>query len=362
MKKLLLCCFLFFSLAASSQEHINYLENNIDAIIADVPGLSEKVDINIKEASLADFLVAVSDVHKVNISVDPKLKQISIVNSFSDVTVADLLLFLCKEYNLTIDFTGNILSIKPYIEPKAVPVEKVIDVTYDYNNQLLSLDLKDDKLYDAFKRIMDVTGKNLVFAPGMENQLITAYIKEMPIDAALNKLAYANDLILTKTRDNFYLFDRYDSPNSAVSASDKNSSQVRQTRPQRQRRSNFFFNVTDRQRQLLEVDFENTPIASIVYDIGNELEIDMFIASPLENAGNATVKAKNITFDELLIKIFEANQQTAQNRPSGPSQYNDGNSGMAGSQTGANESYSFMKKDGIYFFGTKSQLTVRNVK
>ena len=86
-------------------------------------GLTEnvKTEINVDNITLANFLLAVSDVHKVNINVSPELNQISIANNFTDVSVADLLVFLCKEYNLTIDFTGNILSIKQYFEPPKLP-------------------------------------------------------------------------------------------------------------------------------------------------------------------------------------------------------------------------------------------------
>ncbi|NDI98156.1 type II and III secretion system protein [Flavobacterium sp. LaA7.5] len=356
MKKILFCCILLTFTVFYGQEdkRIEQIRNNIELIFPDTPGLAEKVNVNIKQATLSDFLLAVSEVHKVNISVDPALKQTTIVNNFSDVIVADLILFLCKEYKLTVEFTGNILAVKPYAPPVEAPKEKVIDVDYDYNNELLSLNLKDDKLYDAFKKIMDESGRNLVFTPGMENQLLTVYIKNMPFDAALNKLAYANNLYVTKSRDNFYLFDRLDAP-----APDKSSSAVSQNKPQRQRRSNFFFNILDKDRQLLEVDFENTPISSIVYDIGTELQIDLFIASPLENAGNATVKAKNITFDELLMKMFEANATNAQANNAPPQQQFNNTTGQQGA---ANDFYTFLKENNIYYFGTKSQLTVRNVK
>lgn len=370
MNKLLCFFFIFTSLMVYSQEdqRIDKIRNQIELITADTPGLSEKVNIKIKEAPLSDFLIAVSEVHKVNISVAASLKQISIVNNFTDVTVGDLLIFLCKEYKLSIDFTGNILSIKPYEAPKELPTEKNIDVGYDYEKDLLTLNLKDDKLYDAFKKIMDISGKNLVFAPGMENQLLTVYIKSMPFDAALNKLAYANDLAVSKSRDNFYLFDKLSGGGSLAAGAD-NSGTVRLNKPQRLRKSNFYFNVIDKERQLLEVDFENTPIASIVYDIGNELGIDVFIASPLDNAGNATVKAKNITFDELLARIFEANVQNTSSSGSQNSRNNTSslqgidamNNGMAIPASGV-DSYTFMKKDRIYYFGTKSQLSVRNIK
>jgi len=368
MRQLLPYIFFLTGLLGFAQDNkrIDMIRNNIEAIAADTPGLTERVNINIKEASLSDFLIAVSEIHKVNLSVSPKLKQISIVNNFTDVTVGDLLVFLSKEYNLSIDFTGNILAIKPYEAPKEIVAEKIIDVTYDPSGDLLTLNLKDDKLYDAFKRIMDVSGKNLVFVPGMENTPLTAYIKNMPFDAAINKLAYGNDLTVSKSRDNFYLFDKFATTSGTAAISEGTGVTMRQSRPQRSRKSNFFFTVTDKQRQLLEVDFENTPIASIINDIGAELEIDLFIASPLENAGSATVKAKNITFDELLTRIFEAasaasiNQPPASGRSSGQSL--DGNNNAMAIPAAAMETYTYLKRDNIYYFGTKTQLSVRNVK
>jgi type IV pilus assembly protein PilQ len=345
--------FLAFQITFSQDVRIQQIKNNIEAINSEAMGLSEKVNINIKEASLSSFLLAVSEVHKVNISVAPSLSQINIVNNFNDVTVADLLVFLCKEHNLTIDFTGNILSIKPYEKPKDKAIIKTIDVKYDSSNDLLSIDLKEDKLYDAFKKIMNESGKNIVFAPGLESKLLTAYIQNMPFDAALNKLAYANNLSVSKSRDNFYLFDQLDG-NYSPESSNPNNSNTRQNKPQRSRKSNFFFNVVDADKKILDVDFENTPISSIIYDIGHELNIDMFISSPLESAGNATVKAKNISFDALLSKLFEINNETKNT-----SNTQNGNDGATNYST---DYYTYMKNGAIYYFGTKNQLVVRNVK
>jgi type IV pilus assembly protein PilQ len=108
---------IIFQVSYSQESRILQLKNNIEAITADAPGLAEKVNINIRESSLSSFLMAVSEVHKINISMAPNLAQINIVNNFTNVTVGDLLVFLCKEYDLTIDFTGNILSVKSYQKP-----------------------------------------------------------------------------------------------------------------------------------------------------------------------------------------------------------------------------------------------------
>ena len=361
MKKIIPLLILFvFQFTFSQENRIQQLKNNMDAISADTPGLSEKININIKEASLSSFLLAISEVHKLNISVAPNLSQINVVNNFTDVNVGDLLVFLCKEYNLTIDFTGNILSVKSFEKPIEKEVEKIIDVKYESSDDLLSLNLKEDKLYDVFKKIMDESGKNLVFAPGLENNLLTVYIKNMPFDAALNKLAFANNLSVSKSRDNFYVFDLSEGNYVLEDNTDKNGTSVRQNKPQRPRKSNFFFTVVDAEKRILDVDFENTPISSIVYDIGHELDIDMFISSPLESAGNATVKAKNISFDALLNKLFETSieNKTQSNNPS-PSQYNTDPQNFSNN---SGSTYTYMKTGSIYYFGTKNQLTVRNIK
>lgn len=360
MKKIItLFLLILFQISYSQDNRILQLKNNIESISADAPGLNEKVNVNIKEASLSSFLLAVSQIHKLNFSVATNLNQITIVNNFSDVTVGDLLIFLCKEYNLTIDFTGNILAIKSYEKPVEIQKVKEIDVAHDYANNLLSLNLKDDKLYDVFRKIMDVSGKNLVFAPGLENQPLTAYIKSMPFDAALNKLAFANNLSVTKSRDNFYIFDKLDG-NFVVEGTGNQNGEVRQNKPQRPRKSNFFFTVVDADKKLLNVDFENTPISSIVYDIGHELDIDMFISSPLENAGNGTVKAKNITFDELLAKLFEVKTDSYSAQSNNPQQFNSNS--QAGSMASSGGSYTFKRSGSVYYFGTKDQLVVRNIK
>lgn len=359
LKQLIFFSLLLINLCAFSQdnERIEQLKNKLETIIPDSPGLNQKININIKQSTLTEFLMAVTEVHKVNISVSPELNQISIVNNFSDVMVSDVIIFFCKEYNLTIDFTGNILSIKKYQKPVETPKEKKIDINYNSNENKLSLNIKDDKLYDVFKRITDVSGKNLVFAQGLETKTLTSYIKDMPFEDALDKLALANNLEVSKTKDNFYLFDSY---NNETPISSNQKDQPRASRPIKNRKSNFFFTVLDFDKKLLEVDFENIPIASIVYDIGNELNLNMFYSSPIEGIGNTSLKAKNITFDQLLEKLFESKTEVSLNQQQTNSQPNNFNNN---SQEQNNlSSYSYAKKDNIYIFGLKNQLVVRNIK
>lgn len=331
------CClfimlFLVFNtgIIFAQQDRIFQLKTKLESIVVDSPGLNANVDVNVSNASLPGFLQAIAHANNVNLNVNPELEQFFITNNFSNATVEDVLLFVCKEYDLDIDFTGNIISIYKYKVEVKPEIHREIPIQYDIKNELLTIDLQKDTLHIAFKQIMDKTGKNLVFAPGIGNTPISGYIKNMPFDGALDKIAFSNNLTVSKTRDNYYLFERYDdyvvTNNSKPDKKGTNNVQ----KPQRKRKSNFYFHVLDTIKNTLNVDFENTPITNIVYDIGLDLKLNMFTSSPLDKAGIATVKAKNISFDLLLDKIFE------------------------------NTEFTYKIEDNIYYFGDKKQMTLRN--
>ena len=364
MKKTILIITLLicgFSHAQDQDQRILKIKNQLEFLATEVNGLTEnvKTEINVDNITLSNFLLAISEVHKVNINISSQLKQISIANNFTDVSVADLLIFLCKEYNLTIDFTGNILSIKQFISAPDIPKKRIIPIAYNPSNQTISIDAKGDSLYDVFKRIMEDSGKNLVFSPGLENKLLTAYIQQTSFDTAMNKLAFANNLYVEQSKDGFYVFE----DNSPSTTSSSSGSQ----RPSRSRNSNFFFNLLNLEDQLLEVDFVNTPIADIINDIGTALNIDVFTATPLDQAGLATFKAKSVSFDALLSTIFEgqSNQNLNASNPNSANNSNFNNQNQQSSSNGnkikGSKRFSYKKEGALYFFGTENQLSVREV-
>ena len=119
MKKSITIIFFLFSIVCNvygqqPNVRISTIQNQLEALKIESNGLDEPININITRTSLANFLLAIAKVHNLNINVAPDLNQIEIVNNFSNVAVDEIILFLVKEYDLDIDFTGNILSIKKY--------------------------------------------------------------------------------------------------------------------------------------------------------------------------------------------------------------------------------------------------------
>ena len=346
---------LVFSIGqAQSDDRLLSIQNELDSLSVTNKGLIEKLDasISLNEVSLSNFLLAVSNVHKININVAPELNQINISNNFSDVTVSNVLVFLCKEYNLAIEFTGSILSIKTF-SPIQEDTTYPIGIDYNPNSETIAIDIRENSLYEVFKEIMDASAKNLMYAPGMESLKLTSYIKSTDFNAAMDKLALANNLILTKTKDNFYVFDTQVNDES----SNKNRSLINRLNP------NLSFKVLNKTTKLLEVDFTNSQIADVIKHISDSLDINVFLASPLDKAGTVTLKTKSITFDNLLIKMFEpqVEMRSVNSNENVSSSSSRGNSNQQANITEA-ESYTFKKEGDIYFFGTTSQLSVRKVE
>ncbi|WP_190808388.1 type II secretion system protein GspD [Flagellimonas sp. S3867] len=368
MKKNLIFIFLALSLFAFSQEEetrIQNIQNNLESLAVDNPGLSEnlKLDINVNSVSLSNFLLAVSQVHKINLNIDPSLQGINIVNNFSNVTVADLLVFLCKQYGLDINFTGNILSILKYQPPPEIIPEREALVSFDALNNLISMDLKGDPLGKAFRKIIDVSGQNLLYSKGMENIPLSIYIKDVPLDLAMKNIAEANNLTYSKSRDGFYLFDQADN-------TDANNGRASRSGIAGE---NFYYQVLDTVNRILDVDFNNVPIADIVQEISLDLDLDVYVATPLTEAGNVTFKAKQIYYDELLTKIFESEtvqptvgaatngQQNVQPQNRNRNQ-NQGRAAAIPAPNLNSSNFTFKKENDRYFFGTADQLSVRKLE
>ncbi len=360
---------LFTTLVSNGQEskRIQQIQNQLELLSVDNSELKEnlKLEINVSNISLPNFLLAVSKVHRLNLSIAPDIANISIVNNFSNVTVGDLLVYLCKEYTLDIEFTGNILSIKRFVEPVPEIKEREIPIDFDPLTGTLSMDLKNDPLNKVFRKIMDASGENLLYGNAMGNVQLNMYLNNVPFDIAMQKLASMNRLLHSKSRDGFYLFS---SDNSHVQ---KNAGGPRKN--SRGFGNDLNYEVLDTINKLLNVDFRNTSIASIINELSIDLDLDVYTATPLEEAGNVTFNAKAIYFDDLLEHIFESQETGApilentngrnSNTTNGRKSTNqNGRQNNARAVPTVSNNFTFKKENNIYFFGTADQLSLRKVE
>ena len=312
----------------NGQNRYDQLKLKLDLLANEIPALEETVDVSVNGLSIHEFIRGVANSVFLNISIDLKL-DFKIVNNFSNVKVKDVLLFLCKEYDLEITAIGNILSLTKYEIPEVArpkPTKKSIIIEYNSSDDLLSIDFNNDSLPRVSKEITDVTGKNLILAPGLKDKLVSAYIKEMPFKSALEKFAFANGLKVTKTTDDYYLISKDDELPKITDGSKKVKKGVTTSDQDRNADySSFYYKIRGIDNISIRANYSS--IHDLIKLVSDSLEVNYSIVSEIE--GETNLNISNMCYEEFLVFTFDGTK------------------------------YSFSKKDGVYIIGEKDNLALQ---
>lgn len=307
IKRVLLLLLLAISLAGSAfaQERYDKIEVQMKALAAETPGLNDKVELSVNGVSIQEFIRGLAMSNNLNISVDPALNA-KIFNNFSNVTVMDVLMFLVRKYDLEVTFIGSIMSFSQYNappEPPPVIVKKPINITYDKNENSLSFDLNNDSLSSVAKEITRITQKNVVFAPYLSGKTVSGYIQNTPFNSALEKLAFANDLKVTPTDDNFYLIEKKDAEaaNNTKGTGNRNGNNAAGSQPSD-------LGVTLAADHTITVDAVNASIAEIIAEVSSQMNTEYFLFS--EPKGTTTLNVVNATYEDFLKYLLNGTDYT----------------------------------------------------
>lgn len=297
-----LVCFCF---AAKSQDRFAILEQKLIEVGKSSPGLNEKVDLSINGATIQEYIRLIGVNNNLNVTVDPSI-DVKIANNFSKVSALEVFMFLCKNYNLDINFVGPIMSFVKYtppVSPVKVATAKKINVNYEPITGLLSFDLQNDTFSVAAKEITKQSGKNIIFSPDLAGKIVSGFVQSSPLNSALEKLAFANDMKISVTPDNFYIFEKkvpvLDSKNNTT-LNNTNTSNFGLTNT---KNSNFL--VKD---GLISVDAQNILISDLVNSVSKELNKEYFLFNELK--GNTTLKLIESSYDDFLKLLFNGTDFT----------------------------------------------------
>lgn len=307
-----------FSMQAQEDRFV-VMERKLSELANDVPGLNEKVEFSVTGASLQEFLGGLATSHELNISIDPTL-QIRIYNRFSNEKVSNVILFLAREYDLDILFVGSIMSFKKYIPPAVkdvVPVHEIL-VKYSAYNDLMTLDLRNDTLDKVVKKITQVTRKNLILTSGLSNKIVSVYIEDMPFESAINKMAYANQLKLVKTEDNFFVLksiaEGEDGLEGLTKLGDKNKK--KKSNPSGMTNSSnssgeLYIEIEEDSingNKFITLNAVNVPISQVLKEVAAEVGVSYFLFSEIK--GNTTSNISRVKFDNFLTYLLQGTDYT----------------------------------------------------
>ncbi|HCC29224.1 MAG TPA: hypothetical protein DEQ03_04075, partial [Marinilabiliales bacterium] len=185
-KIVLLGSFLLMIIIAVGQVPPDSVEQYLNQKAKDYTALTSRLEISVSEVSLDEFLRAIAVANKLNFDIADNLDDV-VVNNFSGVMVKDMLAFICKQYNLTLEFTGNIISIRksPTVKNRYTP--KQSEMSFDTEKNTITFNFKNDSLVLVAEQITRLTQSNVVLAPTLSQKMVTCYIQDKPIENALDK-------------------------------------------------------------------------------------------------------------------------------------------------------------------------------
>lgn len=296
----------------SSAERVRMVDERLRNLAVTVPGLNQKVQLNVSNVSAQEFLRALAQANNLNINIDPNL-NFKIFNNFTNETALNILVFLAKEYGLDINLVGSIMSVTKVQEPKPIIPAREINVKYNPQTNGLSVELNNDTLLQVARKITMLSGKNVVVPSALLNKKVTAFLSEAPFETALEKLAYANDLKMVKTSDNVYLFEALGEGEELYINSERTTAIRRNPKPLNVGGGGSAgnFRLSNRILQgnkLLSVDAVNVPISDLVKNAAQEINASYFLYSDIK--GNITSRVNDISFDNLLTSIFQGTEYT----------------------------------------------------
>jgi len=315
----MICTWLLFfqfnvALAQSppAADRVRLVEERLKNLSVTVPGLNQKVQMNVSNVSVQEFLRALAQANNLNINIDPNL-NFKVYNNFTNETALNVLVFLTKEYGLDINLVGSIMSVTKVPDYRPVVPLKEINVRYNQGNHTLSIELNNDTLSKVARKITQLSQKNVVVPNALLGKKVTAFLSDAPFETALEKIAYANDLKLVKTSDNVYLFEALGDGEELYINSEKNTAIRRNLKPLNAAGggSSAGLRLSNRivqGKKLLSVDALNVPIMDVVKNASQEINVSYFLYSDIK--GNITSRVNDISFDNLLASIFQGTEYT----------------------------------------------------
>jgi type IV pilus assembly protein PilQ len=304
MKKLILLIVVFFTVAAKAQDRFTILEEKLLQAKKNAAGLDDKIQMSVTAMSMQDFLQGIAINHNLNVIVEPSI-DIKVTNNFKDVTAIDIFMFVCKRYDMDITFIGPIMNFSKYVAPPVVKElksnTKKIKVSYDSIAGLLSYDLNNDSLALVTKEITRVSGKNIVFAPDLTNKMVNGFLQAVPFNTAMDKLAFANDLKVTLTADNFYAIEK----NIKEAAKNGTTNNSNFTTANNNNKNGLNYKV---EGGMISMDAQNIPINEVLAAISNLMGQNYFLFNDLK--GNTSVSIKDANYDDFLKYLFNGTEYT----------------------------------------------------
>ncbi len=296
MRLLYLYFLLWLPFFAVAQNPDSLRQSRIDARLAELverdSTFLREVDITSGRLTLSELLRNIARASGVNLSVR-SVENVPVSCNFTRARVDDLVRFLCREYRLDVETSGNILSVFPAAAQPAPAPDP--DVAYTAADTTLSYDLRGERLIDVAKKIARLSSRNVIVPEPLYGCKVSGYVRRMPFNDALQTLASVNGLQAEKDGAEVWTLWREEpAPQGSNTASG----------PSYVRRRQFTLNelrVDSLGRITARIARGN--VQDVLLDLCDELRLDYYFQSPVNLTAGIWVEKTD--FETLLSVLLK---------------------------------------------------------
>lgn len=263
---------------------LSTLKVNLERVVMSDSLYAEKMDFSVSNMPVAELVKSIAKTSGLNINAGFGEEKLITCN-FKQISIIDILYFICREYGLEANMTGSILSITPYHPPV---IEPKIKMNYDSDSKELSFDFSGSRLIDVAKTFSEKTGTNIVVPTQLFEHRVSSFGKNMTVENAVQCIASVNSLVAQKKNETTWVLFQADQGKSSVALQNRFSFTVDE--------------LTVDSLGLITARISNSNISVIVPDICRRLKKNYFLTDNLDRMTGIYVQ--KVDMDTFLKVLF----------------------------------------------------------
>ena len=284
-----------FSKVFAVNNHFERIDSLLAVKSVEIQALNETVSISVSEVPLEEFLRGIANSSGLNLDIQPGLNY-TVVNNFKEVRVRDVLIYVCRQYDLDLMVTGNIISLVKSTELYSISKS----VKWNKQSQLVTFDFSNIPIDQVVKEISMKTGVNVIYSPGTVGKIINGYIYNQSLESALENLAYTNGLVLKQTSNDFFVLEANTQPEEIQSGVNRRSTSGNSARGE------YVLEINRTGVDRFSVYAENAPVPEVLQELSVKAGFNYFLSPKLEDIVSLSVKDSRV--DDILSNLFKGSQ------------------------------------------------------
>ena len=265
-------------------------------------------NLNVKNTEIRDLLQGLAVQYGLNLFLAPEVKGPVTLN-FNNQPLREALRVLLQGNGYEYVLDGGVIRVQKPVEktpePPKAPEKRFV---VEWQNDALTIDVEDAPLDKLVRRIVEITGKNILLEQG-NSKPVSVFVQNLPFERALRHLAESAEL-------------QYDDDDGVGTI--KKASWNLGGKPDGTNK----FKVKLQNDSLLNIEAVDAPLASLLSEVLSQTKLNAMVYGKLEGA--VTSHIAGIPVREALKYLFRGTD------------------------------YTFWERDGVYFIGPHEMQTADN--